>query len=370
MKPRQIIILTIILGLLALGILLKSWHRAVIDGPASAQTLATAIADFDPAKVERILIAHGTQAVPVDLVREKGTWIVKSLWNAKADPVKVEALMQALASAQGEFRGSGEKLYPDFGIQDKDAFSIKFLAAGDTALADLRLGTKRASEEGYFIRRAGGPDIYLVALNMAELLGIHTDFDTTAPLSSVWADFRLCDIDPEKVTKLTVFHLKGNEKTLVLGLSREADPQDPARNIWKFLRKDMTSPVDPEKVLKFIATLMSVRFQKVVDPGGQGYGLEPPAWQLAVTEEVGSADGKKGSKKILLSAGPKAEKEDLYYVKTSTSTSIFSLKAGYFDDLNVDDTHFVKEVAPVAAPEKGLASEAGAGLLEEEGLAV
>jgi hypothetical protein len=304
------------------------------------------------------LIANGTQPLPVELKKEKGSWRVKSLWDAKADPARVETLLQKLHSIRGELRGAGKKLFSDFSIQDMDAFSIKFLDAGNVPLADLRLGKKRAGEEGYFIRKAAGENVYLVDLNMAELLGIHTGLDETAPLSGVWADLGLFDLNPEKVTKITAYHLKKGEGTMVLGLLRATDPKDSLKNIWEFQRRDMSLPIDPEKVLKFIATLTSIKAQKVVDPGGKGYGLEEPVWQLTVSE---------GDKKVILSAGSKAGKEDLYYVKTSPGHSVFSLSAGYFADLNVDDTHFVRDASPAGELPKASSQNTGSRLPEGPG---
>jgi hypothetical protein len=293
----------------------------------------------------------------VELKKEQGSWRVKSLWDAKAAPAVVEALIQKLHSVRGEFRCTGKKLFPDFDIQDADAFSIKFLDARNVPLADLRLGKKRAGEEGYFLRKAAGEDVYLVELNMAELLGIHTDFNEGAPLSSAWADFGLFNLDPEKVTKITLYHVEKGERTMALGLARMADPKDPTKSIWKFLRKDMTLSVDPEKALKFIATLISVKAQKVADPAGKGYGLEEPVWQLTVSE---------GDKQTTLDAGPKTEKEDLYYIKISSGDSVFALSSGYFDDLNVDDTHFVKDASLSGESKKGPSQAMAAGLSEEQ----
>jgi len=346
MKPKQIIVLSVILVVLALGIFLKTWVRSAADNAGLAEKSDSMITSFDPSKVDRILIAHGAEPTSVELKKEKGSWEVKSLWNAKADPVKVQTLIQKLHSVRGELRSTGKKFFPDFEIRDTDGFSIKFLDAGNMPLADLRLGKKRAGEEGYFLRKAAGESIYLVDLNMAELLGIHADFDEAAPLSSVWADLSLFNLDPEKVTKITAYQLKKGEGTMVLGLSRTTDPKDPAKSFWEFQRRDMTLPIDPEKVLKFIATLISIKAQKVVDPGGKNYGLEQPVWQLAVSE---------GDKKTILSAGPKTGKEGLYYVKTSARESVFVLNAGFFDDLNVDDTHFVKGASPAGEPKKDTA---------------
>jgi hypothetical protein len=357
MKPKQIIVLIVILGILASGILLKSWIRSSSDNAGLARGGNVVFSEFDPGKPEKILIGRSSKT-DVELAKDNGVWKVKSLWNAKADPVKVENLIEKLRSAQGELRGSGKNLFPDFGIQDSDAFSIQFFGAGNTPLSDLRLGTKQAGENGYFIRKSAGEDIYLVNINMAELLGISTPLNEAALQSFFWADRSLFDLDPEKVTKITLYLLKGEEKTMIMGLERKPDPRDPLKSSWKYLRKDMTSSLDPDKVLKFIAIMKSVQADKVVDPGGKDYGLEKPVWQLAVTQN---------SKKVFLSAGPKDEKADLFYVKRSGDPTIFGLQASFFTDLNVDDTHFVKDVPSVAKPPKDPAGDIPASLSEEPG---
>ncbi len=350
MKPKQIIILSAVLGILAVGILLKSWVRSAGDTAGAAQGGRVAFAEFDPAKLERILIgrpatkaSRGSQAPAVELARENGVWKVKSLWNAKADPVKVEQLIQKLRSAEGELRGSGKKLFADFGIQDADAFSIDFLGAGNASLQGLRVGTKQAGESAFFIRKATSEDVYLVEVNVAELLGIYGASNGEAPGSFFWADLSLFNLDPEKVTKITVSPLKGEEKTMAAGLERETDPKDPLKSSWRFLQKGTVSLPDPDKVLKFIIAINSLRAKKVVDPGGKGYGLESPVWQLAVTE---------GNKEIILNAGPKDEKGKLCYVERSGDPSVFALGDSFFSDLNVSDAHFLKDVSPAAEVKK------------------
>jgi len=350
MNKKQIIILSIILGLLALGILLKSWVRSAGDARNSVSQNGSGITKFDPIKIEKILIGRGVKAPPVELVKENGIWRVKGLWNVEADPTKVEALIRKLGSANLEMRGTGKKFFPDFGIQNGEAFSIKFFDAGNIMLLDLLLGTKQAGPEGYFVRGASKEDIYFIELNMSELLGIYTAFEEAVPLANSWADFRLFELEPEKVTKITASSIKGDERTLVLGLMTEADPKDPLKRSWKFLRKDMKLSLDPEKVLKFIVMLQSLRAQKVMDPAGKGYGLEKPAWQLAVTE---------GNKKTILNVGTKETKGDLYYVKTSQNPAVLGLSAHFFDDLNVDDTHFVKGASPAAGSETAVQNSDG-----------
>lgn len=354
MKPKQIIVLSVIFGILALGILLKTWVRSASDNVGSARGGLVAFAEFDPVKLERILIRHGKQA-PVELAKENGVWKVKSLWNAKADDAKVEKLIQKLRSARGELRGSGKKLFADFGIQDTEALSIRLLGLGNAVLSDFRIGTKQAGENGYFFRQAASEDIYFADVNMPDLLGVFTTLNEADLSSLFWADLSLFDLDPEKVTRITLYRLNGEEKTMTAGLERAADPKDPLKSSWKFLRKDLSSTLDPDKVLKFIAVMNSVRADKIVDPAGKGYGLEKPVWQLAVSE---------GGRKTLLNAGSKDEKQKIVYVKRSGDPAVFELKTSFFSDLNVDDTYFVKDAPPAAGAKKNPSPEINPGLLE------
>ena len=337
MKPKQILILGVILGVLALGILLKAWVRSAGEGSVSDTRAVSVLPDFDPVKVERILIARGSQVAPVELANENGAWKVKSLWNAPANSVKVENLIRQLPSIHGELRATGKELLKDFGIEDADSFSIRLLGNGDKPLADLRVGTKKSGAAGSFVRKAGGSDVYGVDMDLADALGIYTGFETAKPKGDVWADLSLFRLDPEKVTRIELYLSKGDENTRVLGLAREVDPKDPGKSSWKYLREEMRLPVDPDKIMRFIATMNSVRAEKVVDPSGRGYGLEKPVWRLGVTED--------GKEKVL-GAGPKNTAENRCYVRGLAGASVFSLAGAYFEDLNKDDTNFVKDAVP------------------------
>ena len=350
MKPKQIIILGIILAALALGILLKAWVRSAGEGSGAASRSGVALGDFDPARVERILIGRGFKTVPVELAKKNGLWKIKSLWDAPANSPKVEKLLRQLSAVRGELRATGKDLLKDFGIEDGNAFSVKFLGAGDAVLQDLRIGTKKDGAEGSFIRKAGSADVYIVDVDLAETLGIYTDLGTAKPTGDTWADLSLFRLDPEKVTGIEVDLVQGDKKTMVAGLTRETDAKDPGQSSWKFLRKDISLLPDQDNVVRFIATMNSVRAEKVVDPDEKKYGLEKPVFQLIVTED---------NKKKILSAGPKAAEGDRYYVKTSAGPILFSLAATYFTDLNVDDIHFVKEV-PASEPAKVSSSKADA----------
>lgn len=341
MTRKQIIILGAILAALAAALLVKAAVRALTSDDRVREVPSLA---WTSAGVDRIQIGRGDAAPSVELAKENGVWKVKSLWDAKADAARVDGLLGTLGRAmqEAEFRGSGKALFPDFGITDAEALFLKFTKSGQTDL-DLRLGMKAAGN-GYFVRKAGSEDVYFIDADMAGLLGLFDDLKDAKLSGDVWADLALFRFDPEKVNRITVYRLKGEEKTMAAALERETDPKDPLKSSWKFLRKEMTLAPDPDKILKFIAAMNSVRAQKVADPAGKDYGLENPVWQLAVTD---------GNDKVILNAGPKAAKEDLYYVKTADAGTVFGLGAGYFDDLNVDDTRFVKDPPlPEPLPEK------------------
>ena len=343
MTKRQIIILGAILAILALGILLKGLMRSVGEGMDPAVRTGVAFLDFEPAKAERILIGRGTGAASVELAKENGVWRVKSLWGAPANSAKAEKFIRELISARGELRATGSDLFKDFGIEESDAFSIKCLGPGNAVLLDLWVGTKKEGAGGSFIRRIGSADIYLVDRDITEMLGVYADLGTSKPDGIAWTDLSLFRVDPEQVTQIMVYRKKGNEKNMVLGLVRKPDPKIPGQGVWSYLRQEMRLPLDPEKVVRFIAMMNSVRAEGVVDPEGKEYGLAKPAWELDVYQ---------GSKKTVLTAGPKADKKDLYYAKVSSVPTLFSLKPTYFDDLNVDDTSFVKEIPKDAEPKK------------------
>lgn len=337
MNKKQILVLGLVLGVLALGLLVKFGVRFSEDHAGKAGESNGALSRFDPVKLERVGINRGSQEPAVELAKENGVWKVKTLWNAKADVAAVNRFIEAFQALQGELRGSGKTLFKDFGMQEEDFFSIKFFGLGNAHLQDFRFGTKQAGNDGYFLRQANSQDIYLVTLNLPELLGIYGPLEESAPESLFWADRSLFNLDPEKVTELTVTSIQGGERNMKAGLQRVADAKDPLKTSWKFLRQDVASLPDSDKVLKFIVALNEARAKNIVDPNKKDHGLEAPTWELSVT-----ANGKE----TRLSAGKQDEKSGAVLVKRSEDATIYDLSQSSFAELNVDDTHFLKENLP------------------------
>jgi len=280
---------------------------------------------------------------PVELVKEKDLWRVKSLWDVPADVTKVNHLLEKLSTAKGELRGNEKKLFEDFKIKNEDAFSMVISGDGGKVLLDLKVGTKQAGMQGCFLRQTASDEVYFSDVNMADLLGIYTPLEEGKPSSDYWADLTLFKFQPENVQKITVFQLKNGAKTGAAGIELVTDKSDPTKNSWKFLRQDLSSSIDPDKVIRFIATLNSIKAKNVVDPDGKGYGLEKPVLEIAVTA---------GGKETAISLGVNDEKAGGYYAKISDASSIFLVNGYYFGDLNIDDTHFFKESQPPADSQK------------------
>ncbi len=358
MNRKQIIILCVILGVLAAGVFaktaLQSRNAAVV---ASSQVVSRPLFSVDSGKAQQILIGRGDKEF-VELIREKdipsasqaeihpssqGGWKVKNLWDAKADTEKVNEFFDKIRSMKGELRGAQKKLFPDFGIQDPEAFFIKVTGDNHATLLDLRVGSKQAGS-AYFVRQAASDEVYLTDTDMARLLGVYMGFQEGVPSADVWADAVLFQLDPEKVTKITVHHLESNGSVMTAGVLLEQDGKDSARNVWKFIRPQPSAQMDPDNVLRFIATLNSIRTKKVVDPMGQGYGLENPAWQIAVTE---------GDREIVLALGAKDDKKEDYFVKITGKPGVFTLNSYYAEDLEIDNARFAKKTLQ----ENPLASE-------------
>lgn len=339
MKQKNIILLGIILAVLAFGIFLKYWMQSSDYMVQSSKDISEPpLFGFDSAQIEKILIGRGLTGAPVELARENAEWRVKSLWNSKADPAKVNQLLEKIRTARGELRGTSKGLFMDFGIRDEEAYSIKLMGQNNSVFLDLRVGMRQAGMEGYFFRRGNSEEVYFVDVDMAGLLGIYSPFEVGKPANDFWTDLVLFSLHPEQVQQISLTRL--GEKSSA-GVVLEADPKEAQKREWKFIRKDLSSPLDPDKVIRFIATLNSIKGQKLVDPNGAGYGFEKPTLAIVVKES---------EKEITLTLGAKDEKENIIYVKISGSPSVFCLSSYYLSDLDIDDTHFFKELTPSPAP--------------------
>ena len=365
MNKKQIIILGVILGVLLIGILTKTWVRSA-DPTVAKEVYSSLSFGFDPAKLEKVLIGRGSKAAPVELVRKNGRGEIENLWNAAADQGKVDSLFEAVRNARGELRSTDSSVLSDFGIGDPDAISLKLTGADNAALLDLKIGTKKAGQDGFFVRKSGTPEVYFVDVPFDRLFGIFTSIAEAELSADFWADLKLFTLDPEKVKKIVIVRLKDGAAGKVAGVERLAQKDAPPEGGWKLVGPQKAMPVDPDKVLRFIVTLNSVRAKGVADPAGKSYGLEKPVWRLSVIEGAppekkdplrqGSSEASEarpssqGGKTIILEAGPKDKQENVYFIKLRDVPQVFRLEGSFFEDLDISDDQFLKEL-PRVVPE-------------------
>jgi hypothetical protein len=340
MNKRQIIILSVVFTVLVLGLAVKFLVR-LQDSRVAKEVYTSLSFSLDPAKVEKVILKLGANGAPVELVKKNGVWSVSSLWNAKADAPKITKLLEAVQQAKGELRSADSAILKDFRIGDADAVSLKFLGAADTELLDLKVGTTKAGFDGFFVRRSGSPEVYFVDTPFDQLLGIFMPMEEAVLSANFWADLTLLSLDPEKVNKITISHLKGGAVTAVSGVERleqkdapSAKEGGPMGTAWKLVGPQQARPVDPDKVLRYIVKMNSAKAKGVVDPAGKEYGLEKPVWRLSVME---------GEKPVILEAGSKNEKENVYFVKVRDLPQVFQLASDFWGDLDAKDEQFLKD---------------------------
>lgn len=342
MKQKQIIVLALILSALFLAVLTKSiiqnWKYQETGGP---QVYGALSFELQPKAVEKILIGRGEKKQSVSLVKTGGIWKVENLWDAAASTEKIDFLIKKMQEAKGELRGARKILFKDFGIEDGDAFFLKFIGSSGRPVLDLRIGIQTPGAGGCFLREAGSDEVYFADISVSELLGLYTALNEAEPRADFWADLTLFRLRPDRVASVAV--RKGTNT--VLEVRRENTGEDLSKNPWSFVKAaDPQKGPDPEKVLRFLAVLNSVQAQTVVDPAGKDYGLEAPFLEIRVTE--------KDSQEVQTIIGPQRPKEEFCFVKISGRPEIFKLKAHYLQDLEMTDEKLVKETPASSNPPK------------------
>jgi hypothetical protein len=332
MSRKQILFLFLILAFLSTGL----WARFFLDHRQGRDVTGVdeKLLAFDPGKAERILIGKGLKT-QVEIFKEDGIWKVKELWNARADEIKVQAILSALSGIQGDLRSSDPALFQDFGITDPEAFCVKVTGGNNDLLADLKIGIKSPGPTGFFIRLFDRPDVYDVEVGLDRMLGLFTGLEEGDLSSGFWADLALLKLKPERVKEITISRLKDGVTALRAGVVKEegGEPEEPGR--WKLVGPQESLSADPDKVLRFIVTLNSLRAQAVANPN-QKHGLDHPVWQLVVKESEGEKE-----KEMVLFAGAKDSKEYVYFVKRRDQSEVYRLNGYYFEDMNITNEKLI-----------------------------
>ena len=274
MKPRQLIILSLILILLAVLVIVKQQQkpaRLAFEEESSLQ-LRLNMADVGGVTIQKA----GDQVV---LKKSEAGWRIPALWNAKADPDKIKRLITALTELRGELRSSDPALFPDYEIQDDEGIMLSFSSIQGAPLLEVILGSKLPSDDGgAFIRQKGSPAVYFTSADLLTPSGLFGDIKKQKLEPKFWVDLRFLDISMDMLESMTIQDVDGDKKNVLAQLIKIPGP-DGGESRWKLDNVTTAFPIDELRIRDRIEMFRLQRGKEIVDPSGD-YGLDKPERQV------------------------------------------------------------------------------------------
>ena len=225
MKPKQLIILVVVLAVLA-GLV---YLRQSQDTPESLEeqyTLQTLMPqNLDVAGLSRIEMYAGAKPEEkVVLERQaNGTkWTVVSKFGAPASQEKMDEYLGILKGLKGEFRAtaSGDAL-KDYSLDDAGGFHVLGYDAGSDAPALHLVSGKSPTFEKAFARAADSDQVYVIDVSLRREAGIYTVEMGDAPEGTHWLDKTVLELDSEKVKKAELVY---PDKSIAFELQKKETP--------------------------------------------------------------------------------------------------------------------------------------------------
>ncbi len=335
MKPKHLLILAVILGLLVLGVVAKQFYK-----PREIVTEEYAPLDlsFDTGRVARLEIGKGKGEKLVELSKTDGRWRVTGFLNARADQDKTERFLKMVRGVKGELRGKDKSLFTDFGISEEQAYSILLSDDQGVALLKVLLGEKKPTYDSVFLRKADSEMVYYVDGNLFAQMGLFEDPAKEKPKGDYWASLNFADFDVDQVDRLDVIRSVKGKELVAAGIARESDKQ------WKYLRPDVPFAPDGEKIRQFLSSLKTWKAKNALDPAGKDFGFSDPDLQVKL--------GLAGGGEIVLTLGDVEEATQEHYARVSGEPLIFIIPDFNFKNMNIDDSQFFVDNPLELLPEK------------------
>lgn len=285
MKPKQILILAVILIILAGLVILKNLKPSPVVGRSKDVRLET---QFDSKAASEIKI--GKADAEIVLSKADGVWRCPGKWNAQADQGKVAQLLEVLTGLRGEFRSDHKDLLADYEIDDQNALQIS-VSGKDKSLLDLFIGLSRPDQRGIFLRLKGSNAVYFSNDQLLVNIGLYGNIKTEAPKLDFWIDLRLLDLHTEQVSSFSIVQLKNGKEDSVFGFERSAASNDATAHSWKPIGLPEDFKVDESKVDAYLRKFQFERAKEVLDPSTP-YGFDHADFKLTINQN--------GAEKILL----------------------------------------------------------------------
>ena len=332
MKPKQILILGIVLCILVLGVAVKAlWKPKEL---VTEEFTSLGIV-FDPSLVERIRIGGADDEEAFELVKTQGGWNLPDRWNARANGAKIERFLKGIRDAKGELRAEGRDLWDDFGIHPREAFQISLSDAFGTPLFEWRIGKKKWDHRYPFVRQVASERVYLTDADLFSFLGMFGDPARQIPKSDPWAALDLLNLRLDQIQEIRAERFSDQESERVMAIERSSAIGISGMGSWQYVNKTLPFEMDQGKVERFLMSLVGWRAARILEPGHEAYGLDRPAWQMTVTLEEG--------KEVTVTVGWQDQETESYFVKVSQEPVVFQVSKLHFEEMDIDDSYFFRD---------------------------
>lgn len=328
MKPRQLIVLVVIMVILITLVMVK---KAQVPPEITQEEFTELDINVDDTKVETIEIGKGSGPAMLRMQKEGETWRIPDKWNAPVSRDKVTSALGMLKDLKGELRASSADLFTDFGIGDDKAFFVRMKDAEDKDLLHFLIGTEQPRYSSSFIRLKDRNDVFLVDYNLLLTFGIY-ETDTSEIKDSFWTDLRMLDFDSAAIKGVRIDRrVDANVRTLELKKVEDAEAE---RGRWTFVRQGLPFGVDASKVTDFLEELKRLSGTTYHDPVGEGYALDPFYMQVMLDAGEGA------STHVLTVGGSAGEGSESRYVRTTYLGPILALSTYSLNILDIDESRF------------------------------
>jgi hypothetical protein len=329
MKPKQIIILAIILGVLVTAVIFQKTRK---PPELQTQTYSTLNFNFDASNASQIVVQKNAAEKLVELSKEEGVWRVVNFLNVSADQQKIDNFLKQVQDIKGELRAKDKSLFSDFKIGDEEAVQIIISGQNGEVFSHLFVGSKQAGGNASFIRRAESEDVYYAQINLFGALGFYGDPEKDVPKRDFWVSLKPLDLKADQLEQLEIRRLSGGKEVVSASVIRETDPEDSSKKKWKYTRSDVPFGLDAEKVKQFLTTTSNWYASKALDPNEKDYGFSKPTAQVRLMVE--------GQKEVILTAVQESEGSNSIFVQISGEPAAYEYSSSFLKHLNADDSKF------------------------------
>ena len=295
LKNRTLIVLVVVLVVLGVISLLQSISHD--RSTSRSHTSSVLTGSFTTDDMQKITIGYGADAAVVVLDRRPDGWVVRSGYDHRANPDRVENLLTNLSDLQGEFRSDAPDVLVDYGFTDTTTVTITgYTTDGDEPTFAVEIGKRPERSQGNFIKTPNSSAVYLTTKSILGAVGLYGG--PKAPENKFFYD-----LDAHRCDRLEVDAITMQDGDSIITLEREVQTPEPAaddttgivteadRNVyeWKITEPEtrMALKTRGDGVLGAVSTIRAV---DIADPAVDlaTYGLAEPQKRATIRLQDGT----------------------------------------------------------------------------------